>query len=153
MKVILQQDVKGQGKKGEMVNVSDGYARNFLLPRKLAVQATHENLTVMKQQEKDKQKKLERDKAKANEISARLGDVLVKISARGGGDGGKLFGSVTTKEITEELQKQHGIEIDKNKIIQDEPIKSFGSYEVKCKLGFEIIGIIHVLVVESKSSK
>jgi len=153
MKVILQQDVKGQGKKGELVNVSDGYARNFLLPRKLAVHATHENLTVMKQQEKDKQKKLERDKAKANEISAKLGDVLVKISARGGGDGGKLFGSVTTKEISEELQKQHGVEIDKNKIVQDEPIKSFGSHEVKCKLGFEITGVIHLLVVESKSIK
>jgi len=151
MKVILQQDVKGKGKKGELVNVSDGYARNFLLPKKLAVQATNENLTVMKQQEKEKQRKMERDKAKANEIAAKLGDVLVKISARGGGDGGKLFGSITTKEVSEELQKQHGIEIEKNKIIQDEPIKSFGSYEVKCKLGFEIIGIIHVLVIEGKS--
>ena len=153
MKVILQQDVKGKGKKGELVNVSDGYARNFLLPRKLAVQATHENLTVMKQQEKEKQRKMERDKAKATEISSKLGDVLVKISARGGGDGGKLFGSVTTKELSEELQKQHGIEIDKNKIVQDEPIKSFGSYEVKCKLGFEVTGTIHVLVVEGKSGK
>jgi len=159
MKVILQQDVKGQGKKGELVNVSDGYARNFLLPKKLAVQATNENLSVMKQQEKEKQQKMERDKAKAIEISEKLGDVLVKINARGGGEanssgeksGGKLFGSVTTKEISEELQKQHGIEIDKNKIVQDEPIKSFGSYEVKCKLGFEITGIIHVLVIEGKS--
>jgi len=159
MKVILQQDVKGKGKKGELVNVSDGYARNFLLPRKLAVHATHENLSVMKQQEKDKQKKLERDKAKANEIASKLENVLVKISARGGGEadnkgersGGKLFGSVTTKEISEELQKQHGIEIDKNKIVQEEPIKSFGSYEVKCKLGFEITGIIHVHVIEGKS--
>jgi len=159
MKVILQQDVKGQGKKGALVNVSDGYARNFLLPRKLAVQATDDNLTVMKQQEKEKQKKIEHDKAKANEISSRLGEIIVKISARGGGEkasggersGGKLFGSVTTKEISEELQKQHGIEIDKNKIVQDEPIKSFGSYEVKCKLGFEIIGIIHVLVIEGKN--
>jgi len=150
MKVILQQDVKGKGKKGELVNVSDGYARNFLLPKKLAVQATNENLTVMKQQEKEKQRKMERDKAKAIETSDKLGDVLVKISARGGGDGGKLFGSVTTKEISEELQKQHGIEIDKNKIVQDEPIKSFGSYEVKCKLGFEITGIIHVHVIEGK---
>ena len=159
MKVILQEDVKGKGKKGELVNVSDGYARNFLLPRKLAVHATNENLSVMKQQEKEKQQKMERDKAKANEIAANLENVLVKISARGGGEaasrgersGGKLFGSVTTKEISEELQKQHGIEIDKNKIIQDEPIKSFGSYEVKCKLGFEITGIIHVHVIEGKS--
>jgi len=159
MKVILQQDVKGKGKKGELVNVSDGYARNFLLPRKLAVHATDENLTVMKQQEKAKQKKMEFDKAKANEIASKLTEVIVKISARGSGDsasqgersGGKLFGSVTTKEISEELQKQHGIEIDKNKIIQDEPIKSFGSHEVKCKLGFEITGIINVLVIEGKS--
>jgi len=156
MKVILQEDVKGKGKKGELVNVSDGYARNFLLPRKLAVQATPENMTVMKQQEKAKLKKAEADKAKANEIVEKLGDVLVKISARGGdesasgGGKGKLFGSITSKEISEELQKQHGIEIEKNKIVQDEPIKSFGSYEIKCKLGFEITGIIHVLVIEGK---
>jgi len=151
MKVILQQDVKGTGKKGELVNVSDGYARNFLLPKKLAIPATQENLTVMKQQEKAKQKKAEADKARATEISAKLGDVLVKISARGSGDGGKLFGSITSKEISEELQKQHGIEIEKNKIVQDEPIKSFGSHEIKCKLGFEITGIIHVLVIEGKN--
>jgi len=150
MKVILQQDVKGKGKKGELVNVSDGYARNFLLPKKLAVIASEENLTVMKQQEKAKLRKIETEKAKANEIAGKLGDFIVKIQARGSGDGGKLFGSITTKEISEELQKQYGIEIEKNKIIHD-PIKSFGSYEVKCKLGHEISGIIHVLVVEGKS--
>ena len=152
MKVILQQDVKGQGKKGELVNVSDGYARNFLLPKKLALAATPENLTVMKQQEKSRLKKLEIDKAKATETAASLENVLVKINARGGGDGGKLFGSITSKEISEELQKQHGIDVEKNKIVQDEPIKSFGSYEIKCKLGFEITGVIHVLVVEGKQS-
>jgi len=150
MKVILQQDVKGKGKKGELVNVSDGYARNFLLPKKMAIPATSENLTVMKQQEKTRQRKEEADKARANEISAKLEDVLVTISARGGGDGGKLFGSITSKEISEELQKQHGIEIEKNKIVQDEPIKSFGSHNIKCKLGFEITGIIHLLVIEGK---
>jgi len=150
MKVILQQDVKGKGKKGELVNVSDGYARNFLLPKKLAVLASPENMTVMKQQEKARQKKLDTDKARATEISSKLEDVLVKITARSGGDGGKLFGSITSKEIAEELQKQHGIEVEKNKIVQEEPIKSFGSYEIKCKLGFEIIGIIHVLVIEGK---
>ena len=150
MKVILQQDVKGKGKKGELVNVSDGYARNFLLPKKLAVPATQENLTVMKQQDAARQKKMEADKAKANETAEKLGDVLVKITARGGGDGGKLFGSITSKEISEELQKQHGIEVEKNKIVQDEPIKSFGSHEIKCKLGFEITGTIHVLVIEGK---
>ena len=150
MKVILQEDVKGKGKKGELVNVSDGHARNFLFPRKLAVPATPENLTVMKQQEKARQQKTEADTAKANEISKKLEDVLVKITARGGGDGGKLFGSITSKEISEELLKQHGIEVEKNKIVHDEPIKSFGSYEIKCKLGYEITGIIHVLVVEGK---
>jgi large subunit ribosomal protein L9 len=147
--VILQEDVKGQGKKGELVNVSDGYARNFLLPKKLAVKATPENMTVMKQQEKARLKKLEEDKAAALETAKKLEDVLVKITARAGGTGGKLFGSVTTKEISEELKEQHGVEIEKNKIIQDEPIKSFGPYEVKCKLGFEVTGVIHVLVVES----
>ena len=151
MKVILQQDVKGKGKKGELVNVSDGHARNFLFPRKLAVPATPENLSVMKQQEKAKQQKTDADIAKANEVAEKLGDVLVKITARGGGDGGKLFGSITSKEISEELLKQHGIEIEKNKIVHDEPIKSFGSYEIKCKLGFEITGIIHVLVIEGKN--
>ena len=149
MKVILQEDIKGKGKKGELVNVSDGYARNFLLPRKLAIHATPENLTVMKQQEKARLKKIEADKAKANEIVSQLENVLVKITARSGGDGGKLFGSITTKEISEELLKQHGIEIEKNKIVQDAPIKSFGSYEVKCKLGYEITGVIHVLVIEA----
>jgi len=150
MKVILQQDVKGKGKKGELVNVSDGHARNFLFPRKLAVPATPENLSVMKQQEKAKQQKTDADIAKANEVAEKLGDVLVKITARGGGDGGKLFGSITSKEISEELLKQHGIEIEKNKIVHDEPIKSFGSYEIKCKLGHEITGTINLLVVEGK---
>jgi len=149
VKVILQEDVKGKGKKGELVNVADGYARNFLLPRKLAVHATPENLTVMKQQEKIRLKKLETDKAKANEIASKLENVLVKIKARSAGEGGKLFGSITSREISEELLKQHGVEIDKHKIHQDEPIKTFGSYEVKCKLGFEITGTINILVIEA----
>jgi len=149
MKVILQQDVKGQGKKGEAVEVSDGYARNFLLPRKLAVQATPENLVVMKQQEKAKQKKLEAEKAAALEIASKLEGVQVKIQAKAGGPGGKLFGSVTTKEISEALHEQHGIEIEKNKIVQEEHIKAFGPYEIKCKLGHEITGVIQVLVIEA----
>ena len=149
MKVILQEDVKGKGEAGQLINVADGYARNFLLPRKLAVVATPENMKLMKQQEKARQKKLEADKKKADEIAKKLENVLVKITARSGGDGGKLFGSITTKEISEELFKQHDVEIEKNKIIQEEPIKSFGSYEVKCKLGFDITGVINVLVVEA----
>jgi len=150
MKVILQQDVKGKGKKGELVNVSDGYARNFLLPKKLAVIATPENLNAMKRDDKAKQLKLEADKAKATEISEKLGDVLVNIKAKGSDGGSKIFGTITSKEISEELHKQHGIEVEKNKIIQDEPIKAFGSYEIKCKLGFEITGVIHVMVIEGK---
>ena len=149
MKVILQQDVKGQGKKGALIQVSDGYARNFLLPRKLAVQATQENMTVMNQQEKARQKKLEADKAAALEIVSKLESVQVMVQARAGSTGGKLFGSVTSKEISEALLAQHGIDIEKNRIVQEEPIKAYGSYEIKCKLGFEITGVIHVLVTES----
>ena len=149
MKIILQQDVKGQGKKGELINVSDGYARNFLLPRKLAVVATTDNVAVAKQQEAIRKKKLEADKASAREIAEKLEGVQVLIPARAGGSGGKLFGAVTTKEISEALLEQHGIEIEKNKIVQEEQIKSFGQYEVKCKLGFEISGVIHVLVKEA----
>ncbi|MCL2409720.1 MAG: 50S ribosomal protein L9 [Oscillospiraceae bacterium] len=148
MKVILQQDVKGKGKAGQMVEVSDGYARNFLLPKKLAVIATDGNVSVMKQQEKARQKKMEADKAFAAEIAAKLEGVIVKIPAKAGA-GGKLFGSVTSMEISSSLAEQHGIEIEKNKITQDEPIKTFGTFEVKCKLGFEITGVIHVLIVES----
>jgi len=149
MKVILQADVKGHGKKGEMVNVSDGYARNFLLPKKLAVQATTENINVMKQQDKARAKKLEEDKAAAREIAAKLEEIQVKITAKAGADGGKLFGSVTSKEIAESLSEQHGVVIEKNKIVQEDPIKTFGPYDIKCKLGFEITGTIHVLVVEA----
>ena len=149
MKVILQADVKGHGKKGEMVNVSDGYARNFLLPKKLALAATAENIAVMKQQDKARAKKLEEDKAVAREIAAKLEEIQVKITAKAGADGGKLFGSVTSKEISESLLEQHGITIEKNKIVQEDPIKTFGPYDIKCKLGFEITGTIHVLVVEA----
>ena len=149
MKVILQEDVKGQGKKGQLVDVSDGFARNFLLPLKLAVLATQGNVTEMKKQEKARLKKIEADKAIALELVERLQSFVVKIPARSGSAGGKLFGAVTSKEISEALYEQSGIVIEKNKIIQDEHIKTFGSYEVKCKLGFEISGVINVLVVES----
>ena len=149
MKVILQQDIKGQGKKDQLVDVSDGYARNYLLPRKLAITATPENLTAMKRMEKAKQQKLEADKAAALEIAEKLQSAVVKIPARSGGAGGKLFGAVTTKEISESLHAQHGVAIEKHRIMQDEHIKTFGSYEIKCKLGFEITGVIHVLVVEA----
>ena len=149
MKVILQQDVKGHGKAGQVVNVADGYARNFLIPKKLAVLATEDNVKAAKSKEKAMLAQLEHDKAEAQEVAGRLESCVVKISAKAG-DGGKLFGSVTSKEISEALAEQCGIMIEKNKIVQAEPIKAFGSFEVKCKLGFEITGTINLLVTEAK---
>ena len=147
MKVILQQDVKGHGKKGQLVEVSDGYARNFLLPRKLAVAATADNVNVMKQQQRAEQIRQEREKAEAQEVSKKLEGCTVKLSAKAGA-GGRLFGAVTSQEISAALSEQYGIVIAKNKIVQDEPIKQFGTYQVKCKLGYEITGTINVVVKE-----
>ena len=147
MKVILNADVKGQGKKGDMVEVSEGYARNYLLPRNLAIKATADNLNTLKQKEQAKKAQVEREKAKARENAARLAGSVVKVRAKGG-DNGKLFGSVTSKEISEALKEQYGIELEKNRIVLEENIKSFGSYEVKCKLGHEISGTIHLVVTE-----
>ncbi len=149
MKVILQQDVKGQGKKGQMVEVSDGYGRNFLLPRKLAVEATAENVNTMKMQDKAKAARLAEEKAAAQALAERLEGVQVKIKARAG-QGGKLFGSITSKEISEELKKQFGLDVGKSKIVLSDPIKSFGAFDVKCKLGSEVSGVIHVLAIEDK---
>jgi len=150
MKVILQQDVKDQGKKGQLVEVSDGYARNYLLPRKLAVAATNETIASMKQLEKARQRKLDIDKASALELASQLQSIVVKIPARSGSAGGKLFGAVTSKEVSEALLEQYGVLIEKNKIMQEEHIKTFGLYEIKCKLGFEITGVINVMVIEGK---
>ena len=149
MKVIFLTDVRGQGKKDELKEVSDGYARNFLLPRKLAVEATTDTLNAIKLKEKAKAKQLEKDKALAKEVAEKLEAIVVKVPAKGGG-GGKLFGSITSKEISEALLKQCDISIDKNKIVQSEPIKTFGPHEVKCKLGFEVSGTINIMVVEEK---
>ena len=147
MKVILQQDVKGQGKKGQMVEVSDGYGRNFLLPRKLAVEATAENVNTMKMQDKAKQARLAEEKAQAMAAAEQLKSCQVKIKARAG-QGGKLFGSITSKEISDELKAQYGIDVGKSKIVLSDPIKSFGTFEVKCKLGSEVSGVINRLVSE-----
>ena len=148
MKVILQQDVKGQGKKGQSVDVADGYARNFLFPKKLAVPATADNMNAMRIKERARLAQLERDKAEAIEMSKKLESCVVKISAKSGG-AGRLFGAVTSKEIADALKEQCGIAVEKNKIVQAEPIKTFGSYEVKCKFGFEVSGIIHLIVTEA----
>ncbi len=147
MKVIFSADVRGQGKKGEMKEVSDGYARNYLLPRGLAVAATQDNLNAMKLRDAAKKRQMELEKAAAQENAQKLEGIIVKVKAKAG-DKGRLFGSVTSKEIADALAEQHGIEIEKNKIVQTEPIKSFGSYDVKCKFGYEISGVIHVLVIE-----
>ena len=149
MKVILQQDVKGQGKKGQLVEVSDGYARNFLLPRKLAVEASADAMNTMRLQEKAKLAKMAAEKAEAEAVAEKLKSAQVRISAKAGA-GGKLFGSITSKEIAEGLKAQHGIELNKSKIVQDEPIKTFGSFQLKVKLGYEVTGTLYLLVTEEK---
>jgi len=148
MQVILQQDVKGQGKKGQLVNVSDGYARNFLLPKKLAVIATAENLNTMKQQEKAKKAQMAAEKAEAEATAKKLEGLMTKIPAKAG-EGGRLFGAVTGKEIAEALSKQHGITINKAKLVLDEPIKACGGYQIKAKLGYEVVGTVNIMVVEA----
>lgn len=147
MKVILQQDVKGQGKKGEMIEVADGYGRNFLLAKKLAVTATAENVNTMKQQDKAKKAQQAAEKAEAQDVANRMKEFTVKITAKAG-NGGRLFGAITSKEISEELKAQQGIEISKAKIVVEEQIKSCGTYELKCKLGYEVVGMLKVSVVE-----
>ena len=148
MKVILQQDVKGQGKKGQMIDVSDGYARNFLLAKKLAVLATPENINTMKQQDKAKKAQLAAEKAEAEAIAKKLESITVKVVAKAG-EGGRLFGAVTAKEVSEALSAQQGITIAKAKLVLDEPIKACGGYKLKAKLGHEIVGTVNVMVVEA----
>ena len=147
MKVIFLQDVKGKAKKGDLKDVADGYARNFLIPKGLATAATADNLNTLKLQEKAKNAQIAAEKAEAREISQKLSGIQVIVKAKAG-EGGKLFGSVTSQEISAALKEQHGIEIEKNKIVQAEPIKSYGNYILKAKLGYEISGDINVLVVE-----
>ena len=147
MKVILQQDVRGQGKKGELKEVSDGYARNYLLPRKLASEATTDNINALKLKEKARAAQMAREKAEAEANAKKLGEITVTVRAKAG-DKGKLFGSVTSKEISDALHEQFDLTIEKQKIVQAEPIKSFGAYEVKCKLGYEINADLKVEVRE-----
>lgn len=147
MKVILKADVKGKGKKGDLVEVSEGYGRNFLLPRGLADLATADNLNLKRQADEAKARRIELEKQSARDIAEKLKELKVEIRAKGGA-GGRLFGAVTAKEISEELKKQHNIEIAKNKIVLDEQIKAFGTYNVKAKLYTEITGEIHVQVSE-----
>jgi large subunit ribosomal protein L9 len=147
MKVILLQDVRDHGKKGQLVDVADGYARNFLIPRKLAAAATADNLNLMKQQEAAKKRRAELERAEAQEAARKLEEVIVKVAEKSGASG-QLFGSVTAAKISEALAAQHGINIEKNKIVLADNIKSYGSFEVRAKLGHEVNGTINVLVVE-----
>lgn len=147
MKVILTQDVKGQGKRGQLVEVSDGYARNFLLPKKLAQEATADNINTMKMNDKAMQEKRQKEREQAVALSKVLKEMTLTIQAKGGGSG-RLFGSVTNAEISDALSQQHKLQIDKRKIVLDDPIKSAGTYTVRCKLGYEVVADLTVVIKE-----
>lgn len=149
MKVILTQDVRGKGKKGQMIEAAEGYARNYLIPKGLAVNATADAVNTMKLQEKAKARAEAEAKAAATAIAEKLQGCQVKIAAKGGAEG-KLFGAVTSSAIADALKAQYDMEIDSKKLVIDEPIKSFGSYQVKARLGYEINGLVNVLVIEEK---
>ena len=148
MKVILLQDVKGKGKKGQMIEVSDGYARNFMLPRKLAMEATADAINTMRMNDKATQERIAREKAEALATSKKLREMTVIVKAKGGG-AGRLFGSVTNAEIADALKAKAGIAIDKRKIVISDPIKNVGTYTVTCKLGYEITAPLTVKIEEA----
>ncbi len=148
MKVILLQDVKGKGKKGQMIEMSDGYARNYLLPRKLAVEATADAINTMRMNDKAAAEKAAKERAEALEISKKLRDMTLTVTAKGGG-AGKLFGAVTNQEIADTLKAKTGINLDKRKIVISDPIKNVGTYTVQCKLGYEITAPLTVKIEEA----
>lgn len=148
MKVILLQDVKGQGKKGQLIDVSDGYARNFLLPKKLAQEATADNINTMKMNDKALQEKRQKEREEALALSKVLKEMTLVVTAKGGG-AGRLFGSVTNAEIADALEKNHKIKLDKRKIVLDDPIKTTGLYTVRCKLGYEVVAELKVEIKEA----
>ncbi|HIT35155.1 MAG TPA: 50S ribosomal protein L9 [Candidatus Faecousia intestinavium] len=148
MKVILLQDVKGKGKKGQMLEVSDGYARNFMLPRKMAIEATPDAINTMRMNDKATQERIAREKAEAMATAKSLRDMTLTVTAKGGGNG-RLFGSVTNQEIADALEKQSGIKLDKRKIVISDAIKNVGTYTVTCKLGYEISAPLTVKIEEA----
>ena len=147
MKVILLQDVKGKGKKGQMLEVSDGYARNFMLPKKLAIEATPDAINTMRMNDNATQERIAREKAEALEVSKKLRALTVTVTAKGGGQG-RLFGAVTNAEVAAALEKQFAIKLDKRKIVLAENIKNVGTYTVTCKLGYEINAPLTVKIEE-----
>ena len=160
MKVILKQDIKGKGKKGQMIEAAEGYARNFLIPKGMAVEATADAVNTMNLQAKAKAKADAVAKAEALAIAAapraaagpppQTRPAGLGTRAPRGGEGGKLFGAITGAAIADALQAQHGLTIDGKKLVLDQPIKSFGSYEVKARLGYEVSGTVYVHVIEEK---
>ena len=148
MKVILLQDVKGKGKKGQMVEVSDGYARNFMLPKKMAIEATADAINTMKMNDKATQERIAKEKAEALALSKQLREMTLVVTAKGGG-AGRLFGSVTNQEIADALKAKAGITLDKRKIVISDTIKSVGTYTVNCKLGYEINAPLTVKIEEA----
>lgn len=147
MKVILLADVKGQGKKNDVIEVSDGYGKNFLIPRKLAKLADAQSLNDVKVKEEARLRRIETEKNQAKELAEKLKSVQVKVTASCGADG-RLYGSVTAKDISEQMEKQFGISIDKRKLVLNDSIKAYGKYEVEVKLYPEVTGKVFVLVCE-----
>ena len=147
MKVILLTDVKGKGKKGQMIEVSDGYARNYMLPRKLAIEATTDAVNTMRMNDKATAERIAREKAEALEVSKKLRELTLIVKAKGGGQG-RLFGAVTNTEVAAALEKQAGIKLDKRKIVLNETIKNVGTYTATCKLGYEITAPLTVKIEE-----
>lgn len=147
MKVILQQDIRGKGKRGQMIEVSDGYARNYMLPRKMAIEATPDNVNTMRMTDRANAEKRQREREEAFTLSNRLKDMTVVVKAKGGG-AGRLFGSVTTQEIADAIKQTYDITLDKRKIVLDEQIKTVGLYTVRCKLGYEITADLKIKIEE-----
>ena len=145
MKVILQADVKGTGKKGQVFEVADGYARNFLLPKKLAVAATTGNVQDISHKKELEEGRKEKEKEAAVVLADQLNALRIEVKTKTG-EGGRLFGSVTSKEIADALKKQHGFEVDKRKVEIKEPIKGLGDYEVPVKIHPDVIAILNVHV-------
>ena len=148
MKIILLQDVKSLGKKGQIVDVSDGYARNYVLPKKVGIEATDKNKNELKLQKQHEDKLAAQRLAEAKELAARLDSLTIQVTMKAG-ENGKVFGSVASKEIAEQAGKQHGLVLDKKKIVLEEPLKSFGMHEVAIKLHPEVTGKLRVQVKEA----
>ena len=147
MKVILLEDVKSLGKKGQIVNVSDGYARNMIIPRKLGLEATEKNLNDLKLKQKHEEKLAAQKLADAQQLASDLEKIRITVAMKAG-EGGKVFGSIAAKEIAQAAKDQHGLDLDKKKIQLYEPIRTFGMHEVPIKLHTQVTGRLYVLVQE-----